>query len=191
MPYHGPREEYWRELADYVRDHRRFAKLGLAIRNDSAVSAENVSVLMATSWSGVEIREVGDMPDYPESHFSGPYSINMAPGRFLPDKRPGLPAVAHQADQWEVLVEVDRIRPKETLWIPEPVLVSASESRTVEFRCTAYAANLKEPTRSALRLRLEVELLDKLEIDQLKEIDFRLIEEKLRREGQIGADDEE
>ncbi len=187
---YNARSAFWRELADCVRDWRRFANVGLAIRNDSAVSANDVRVVLTAECEGVEIREGSDMPDYPESHFSHLDPSRFIPDRFLPATRPGLPTVDRQAGQWEVTIEVDRIRPQETLWVPEPILSSVDESRTVEIRCAVFAANLKEPASSSLRLVMKVEGLAALEIDELEEIHDRRTLGEARREGLIDDTDD-
>lgn len=181
--FYSSRATFWRELAECVRDWRRFSSFGLLIRNRSSTPAEDTRVTLRVGRGAIELRGPHDMPDYPEPHYNQFTTTTPRAAYLLSGRRRGVPVIELQGDQWEIVIEPGRIRPQETIWVPEPIFISSPLTLDVELQVTAYAANLKEPMTASLQLRVEVEGTGALTIDELEKINDAHELEALKRKG--------
>lgn len=177
------REDFWRELADYIRDHRRFAPILIGVRNSSSSMASHVRVEIRLSREEAEVREEHQLPDYPDSHYNLlDVSTRIRPSS-APPPPPGEISVARRGDAWELVAEPAPLRPRETAVAPWPIYIACEGSCVLELAVTCYAAELSEPIRSTLHVRVVVEQLPELTLPDVERLYHEHLEERLRQAG--------
>lgn len=181
---HRTNRAFWRELATYVWLQRRFARVGLSMRNSTGQLAENVRLeLTVPESTGLVFTEVGSIPDYPWRSRLLDFQI-ADPLAALKARPPtATPTVSRFGDYWVVSVNFGSIQPKATAWCDDPLLVSAPKAGAYVLAGKAFGDNLQEPIPCELTIEFKVDHRPALTINELKTIDDEHTLRELRNRG--------
>lgn len=182
---------YWRTLATYVRERRRFAAVGFAVHNVSAAPAQDVKVVLTCDARGVEFRDVDDLPDRPRHS----WNRLLLDGRPLPETRRrerfGVPEVRPVGSSWEIVIGFGLIRPGEIAWTEDPLCVAPAVSGRIAILARAFASNISRPIEVPLFVDATVRARPKLRLEVLKRLNESWFLARLREAGHLRPSDED
>jgi hypothetical protein len=140
--------EFYRELAEYLRESTYLCSVMVALNNPSTTVAQNAIVTLRVESEGVSILANDDLPVKP-----------LKSRTFLGRPRKPLQAqrieVGRFGDVYEVRALVGSVQPGTTAWAVEPFYVGARSSILVRVEVEISANNLRIPIRSVAEIDIE------------------------------------
>jgi hypothetical protein len=142
--------DYYRDLADYLRETSLVCALGVAVTNSSPTAAEEV-------WVTLELDTAADMVVLDESDIpSKPSTDRIAairPAMFQGERR----VCVDRYDKYEVRVQIGTVQPGTTQWSHEPFYIGARRPMEAVARIQVSANNLRAPIAFDAGIDIEVE----------------------------------
>lgn len=147
--------DFLQQSIDYTAESNFFKPLGIQLRNDSEVVGENVCFV------GSIYRSESDGVEFRSGGLEKPYRSNLMPSmtnwRSIHSREPRISARKNDG-KWTIEIEViEKVRPKEEVWISTMLLVGSSISKIIKIEGKIYADNLPVPIPTVLEIRFEVE----------------------------------
>ena len=147
--------DFLQQSIDYTAESNFFKPLGIQLRNDSEVVGENVCFV------GSIYRSESDGVEFRSGELEKPSRSNLMPSmtnwRSIHSREPRISARKNDG-KWTIEIEViEKVRPKEEVWISTMLLVGSSISKIIKIEGKIYADNLPVPIPTVLEIRFEVE----------------------------------
>ena len=155
-------EDYYSDLAVYLRDSVHLQPLGVSVENISTVTAQHVVVRLVFAEDNLDIFSAAGRP------------AEAVKERMLKMMRPealarsGI-AVVQQVGATEVKIELGDIQPGTSAWSNQPFYVGCRGSKKVSVKISISGHNLSKPLEFASSLTFDVEQKT-ISLDQLLEM---------------------
>lgn len=158
-------ENYWREMAQYVRKRDLLKPVGFVICNQSNRLAENVRVEISGSCiEGTAIMDESELPTKPAYR-----SIDIIPQikPFWKQQQQQI-TVEHHGKGWSLTAKFGNVQPKSSVWASESFYVGSTSQSELKLEAFIYADNLPEPQKVSLIVRFTIILKPALTVNKLK-----------------------
>jgi hypothetical protein len=131
--------DYYRDLANFIRDRSLLCSVGVAVTNASPTAAEEVCVTLELDAEvDLVVLDESDIPSEPSTDRMP--AIRSA--AFLRDQRVH---VGRYGDKYEVRIQIGTVQPRTTQWSLAPFYIGAFHPMTVVARIQISANNLRAP----------------------------------------------
>jgi len=145
---------YYRKLVKYTKVSQLVSPLFFAITNLSEITAHDarLEIKLPGKTHDVVALDGYDFPDVPKSV----QPLWVIP-RFDETPRNYEITVRNMGSEWLVKAQIEKVQPKSTYWIEDPLYLGALVSIDVELDVSVFADNLPEPHQQKLLVRIEAE----------------------------------
>lgn len=155
-------EDFYSDLAAYLRDSVHLQPLGVSVANVSTVTAQQVVVRLEFAEGDIEVMSAGSRP---AEAVKDRMLKMMRPDALL---RSGVSVTQHEGGT-EVKIELGDIQPGTSAWANQPFYVGSRKSHSVSVKISISGHNLAKPIELAFSLTFDVEPRI-ISLDQLLEI---------------------
>jgi len=155
-------EDFYSDLAAYLRDSVYLQPLGVSVANVSTVTAQQVVVRLEFAEDDIEIMSAGGRP---AEAVKDRMMKMMRPNALL---RSGISVIQHEGGT-EVKIELGDIQPGTSAWSDQPFYLGSRKSKSISVKTSISGHNLSEPIELTFSLTFNVEPRT-ISLDQLLEI---------------------
>lgn len=144
---------YYRELVEYVRVTELVEGFRIVVQNSGDVVAQGVRVVfeIEDSESVLSILDADDLPSRPSSN----WSHIQVPMLVRPEDRSDI-MVERFGTTWRIVVDLGKIRPKDTVWSKSELFIGATEDIALVFPAKIFADNLSSPSLAEIQGQISV-----------------------------------
>lgn len=147
----GRNSRYSEEVIWCTFERAFFTGIGVRLYNNSGVLGKNIRFEGVLSKSGgpvvkevlksIPIEGIQTVP------FDSMPLVGQKPETYLEDRN----------NEWEIVVEFGDIRPRETVWMTDPLWFGCTHPTLAKLEGQLFGDNLREPTPCSLEIQFEVE----------------------------------
>lgn len=166
MPSIGRNENYYRDLAEYIKVIKSVGEIDFSVTNHGDVTANDVRIeIKLEDPKGVLILYSNQqLPSSPEKDLMRNLALSA---QFL-----GSPediTVQSIKGSWLISASFGKIQPKSTVWSESSLFVGAKEAGHIEFPVLTFADNLPEPCKTMLTIDINTSS-ETLDLEKLLEL---------------------
>jgi hypothetical protein len=141
--------DYYKDVAEYVRARGTLCGIGFCVSNSSTTFADTVVVTLELESSDlVVVIEESDLPAFPSCNNFSQIAHHLGPhgGR--------LTTIGAYGQTLEVKVQIGNVQPGRTEYSAEPLFISSEVACGVSMKATISANNLRLPVSSTIEIKI-------------------------------------
>lgn len=139
--------DYYRELAQWIRDTTFLSPVGIAVTNSSTTCAENVVVTIKCAIGTLTVLDEPSMPDKPDKTLMRT-AFNSSKARECSI------TVEKLGSAYEIQARIGTVQPGITVWSADVFYIGSRTDTTVEGLATISANNLRVPKGVTLTFKI-------------------------------------
>ena len=146
-------KNYYRELADYVKQYNYFAPIAFSLYNESSIvsSGINIELSIKNKNNILTICEKDNLPDLPSSEgIILRHNINT-----IINSSKSTTRLRRVGTDYLVNFYIEKVQPKQTIFYEENLYFGSTKSSNVQIEFTIYSDNLSNPLTGTLTLSLK------------------------------------
>jgi hypothetical protein len=149
----GVNHNYFRDIAEFLEKTHHLRKIGLVLKNDSNVLAENVLVTISIcDCKGLSVVDEYDYPVEPSDHTMGIIPNFRRP--FDIERQGNIEAKKH-GSEYSIRSEFKNVQPGAEIWSNEAFYIGSEIPNDIELQTEIVANNLNDPIQLSLNISIE------------------------------------
>jgi len=180
---------YYRELVEYIRVTERVEGFSIVVQNSGDVVAQGVRVILEIEDAEgiLSFFDADDLPSRPSSNWS-PIQVPLLT---RPEDRSDI-TVERFGKGWQIVVDLGKIRPKDSAWSRSELYIGAVEDTAISFSAKIFADNLSSPRLAEIQGQISVtkEAADLEKVIDIEGERFMRSDEYRRLMGTAGDEEE-
>lgn len=174
LSYRFINDDYWRELADFVRVHRVAFPILWRVHNNSSVIAKNVIVVLdGNRDAGEEAFE--ELPAAPDTSYYPTATMNLQSAIAKASAKVPCVYVDSYGSKWQAVARIGDVQPGSARWSDEPFYLGWRDSGTRSISATLTADNLPEPKVCEFPIDLTIQAYPAITQTEVEEFAYKMM----------------